>query len=166
CTVVPLTRFVPFTVKVYSAPAAVAEFGLWLARRSADLLIVNVAGPDVPPAVVTVTLAVPALAIRLAGTVAVTCTPLTYVVVSAVAPHCTVAPLTKFVPFTVKVNPAPPAVAEFGLRLVMVGVGGLVGNVAGADERATGFTVTLAVHAPGLSLVDTVSVSCRLLTYG
>src|SRR5204863_5471878 len=159
CTVVPLTRFVPFTVKVYSAPAAVAEFGLWLARRSADLLIVNVAGPDVPPAVVTVTLAVPALAIRLAGTVAVTCTPLTYVVVSAVAPHCTVAPLSRLVPFTVKVNPAPPAVAEFGLRLAMVGGGGLIVNVAGPEVPPAVVTVTLAVPAVAIRLAGTVAVT-------
>ena len=112
----------PFTVNVNPAPPAVAEFGLRVVMVGGGGLIVNVAGPEVPPVVVTVTLAVPALAIRLAGTVAVTCTPLTYVVVSAVAPHCTVAPLTRLVPYTVKVNPAPPAVAEFGLRLVIVGI--------------------------------------------
>jgi hypothetical protein len=31
--------------------------------------------------------------------------------------HCTVDPLTNPDPFTVRVNAAPPAVAEFGLRL-------------------------------------------------
>jgi hypothetical protein len=86
-----------------------------------DGLIVNGAAPELLPEVVTVTLAVPALAIRLAGTAALNWVALTYVVASAVEPHCAVAPLTKFVPFTVSVNPAPPAVAEFGLRLAIVG---------------------------------------------
>jgi hypothetical protein len=35
----------------------------------------------------------------------------------------TVEPLTKLVPFTVSVNAAPPAVADAGLRLVIVGGG-------------------------------------------
>ena len=33
----------------------------------------------------------------------------------------TTEPETKFVPFTVSVNAGPPAVAELGLRLVVVG---------------------------------------------
>ena len=50
-------------------------------------LIVKVAAAEVPAGVVTVTLAVPAVVIRLAGTAAVTWVELTKVVVSAVAPH-------------------------------------------------------------------------------
>jgi hypothetical protein len=83
--------------------------------------IVNVFGFDVPPhGVTTVTEAVPALAMREAGTVAVSCVeePL---VVSAVPFQFTVEPETKLVPFTVKVNPEPPAVAQVGLSELIVG---------------------------------------------
>jgi hypothetical protein len=54
---------------------------------------------------------------------AVTWVALTYVVVRFVPFHLTTEPLTKLVPFTVRVNPAPPAVADVGLRLVVVGTG-------------------------------------------
>jgi hypothetical protein len=89
-------------------------------------LIVNVAGAEIPEAVVTVMLAVPTLAIKLAGTLAVNCVALTNVVVSPVVPHCTVAVVVKFAPFTVNVNPGPPAVAELGLKLLIVGGGSFV----------------------------------------
>ena len=83
--------------------------------------IVNVFAFDVPPhGVTTVTEAVPAVATREAGTVAVSCVeePL---VVSAVPFQFTVEPETKLVPFTVKVNPEPPAVAQVGLSELIVG---------------------------------------------
>ena len=92
--------------------------------------MVNVAEADVaPPGFTTVTLAVPAVAIRLAGTAAVSWLVLTNVGVSAVAPHCTFAPETKFVPLTVSVNATPPAVAEDEFRLVIVGGGGFTVKV-------------------------------------
>jgi hypothetical protein len=59
--------------------------------------------------VVTVTLTTPTVAIRLAGTEAVSWLALTYVVVSSMLPQFTVAPEAKFVPLTVRVNAAPPA---------------------------------------------------------
>jgi hypothetical protein len=65
---------------------------------------------------------VPAVAIREAGTVAVSCVEETNVVASAVAFHFTVEVETKFVPFTVNVNCAPPAVAQVGLSELIVGV--------------------------------------------
>ena len=85
------------------------------------MAIVNVFAFDVPPhGVTTVTEAVPAVATREAGTVAVSCVeePL---VVSAVPFQFTVEPETKLVPFTVKVNPEPPAVAQVGLSELIVG---------------------------------------------
>jgi hypothetical protein len=63
--------------------------------------------------------AVPELAIRLAATVAVNCVALTYVVVRGVPFHCTIDPVTKPIPFTVRVKAGPPAVAVVGLRLVI-----------------------------------------------
>ncbi len=64
--------------------------------------------------------AVPAVAMNAAWTVAVSCVeePL---VVSAVPFQFTVEPETKLVPFTVKVNPEPPAVAQVGLSELIVG---------------------------------------------
>ncbi len=52
---------------------------------------------------------------------AVSCVALTKVVVRAFPLKLTVEPLTKFVPFTVKVKAAPPAMALVGEMLVMVG---------------------------------------------
>jgi hypothetical protein len=65
--------------------------------------------------------AVPAVAIREAGTVAVSCVEEINVVANAVAFHFTVEVETKFVPFTVNANCAPPAVAQVGLSELIVG---------------------------------------------
>ena len=85
--------------------------------------IVNVCAFDVPPhGVTTVTEAVPGVAMSAAGTVAVSRVAETNVVVSAVPFQFTVEPETKFVPFTVSVNPVGlPAVAQVGLSELMVG---------------------------------------------
>jgi len=84
--------------------------------------IVNVCAFDIPPhGVTTVIEAVPAVAMKAAGTVAVSCVAETNVVVSAVPFHLTVEPDTKLVPFTVNVNCAPPAVAQVGLSELIVG---------------------------------------------
>jgi hypothetical protein len=105
--------------------------------------IVNVTAPDVAPhGLTTVIEAVPAVAIREAGTVAVSCVEETNVVASAVAFHFTVEVAAKFVPFTVKVNCGPPAVAQVGLIELMVGVATIV-NVTGFDAEPVEFlTVT------------------------
>ena len=87
------------------------------------LAIVNVTPVDVPPqGFTTVIGAVPAVAIREAGTVAVSCVDETNVVASAVAFQFTVEVETKFVPFTVNVNCAPPAAAQVGLMEPIVGL--------------------------------------------
>jgi hypothetical protein len=86
------------------------------------LTIVNVIPVDVPPqGFTTVIEGVPAVAIREAGTAAVSCVEETNVVVSVVAFHFTVEVETKFVPFTVKVNCGPPAAAQVGLSELIVG---------------------------------------------
>jgi hypothetical protein len=122
CAVAPETKFVPLTVSVNAAPPAVAELGLKLVTVGAcTALMVNVAAPEVTPEDVTVTFAVPAVAMRFPGTDAVSWLALTNVVANAVLPHCTIAPEAKFVPFTVMVNAAPPAVAEDGESPVIVG---------------------------------------------
>ena len=88
--------------------------------------IVNVTGLDVAPppqelGFTTVIGAVPAVAMSDAGTVAVTCVEDTNVVASGIPFQFTVEVETKFVPFTVNVNCAPPAVAQVGLSELIVG---------------------------------------------
>ena len=80
-------------------------------------MIVNVSALDVPPPGVglkTVTDAVPAVAMSLAGTAAVNCVALSNVVTKPTPFHLTAEALMKFVPVTVSVKAAPPAVAEEG----------------------------------------------------
>src|SRR2546421_373062 len=100
--------------------------------------IVNVWAFEVPPpgaALNTVTDAVPAVARSVARMDAVNRDAEPNIVVRLAPFHRTTdEPATKFVPFTVSVNAAPPAVADVGLRLVVVGTGLLVG---GAPERLT-----------------------------
>jgi hypothetical protein len=89
-------------------------------------LIVKVNGFDVPPpgpGLTTVMLAVPAVAMSLAGMDAVSCEVLAKVVLRAEPFHLTVESFTKFEPLTDSVTDGPPAVVELGLRLVMAGKG-------------------------------------------
>jgi hypothetical protein len=87
------------------------------------LAIVNVIEFDVPPhGVTTVIDAVPAVAMRAAGTVAVSCVAETTVVASGLPFQFTVELEMKFVPFTVSVNCGPPAAVQVGLSELMVGL--------------------------------------------
>jgi hypothetical protein len=126
-TVAPERKLAPVTVSVNADPPSVAEVGLRLVIAGVGMVICNVVAVDGVP-LVTVMLALPPLAISAAGIAAVTCVPLTNVVVCGAPFQFTTAPVRKFVPFTVSVKPLPPAVAEFGLRVVMVGVGAVMGN--------------------------------------
>src|SRR5712691_136698 len=93
--------------------------------------IVNVSAFEVPPpgaALNTVTDAVPAVAMSLAGIAAVTCAAETNVVVRALPFHCTVEPEMKLLPFTVSANVGPPAAAAAGLSPVVVGTGFVTGE--------------------------------------
>ena len=85
--------------------------------------IESVTAVDVAPAqgFATVIDAVPAVAIRDAGTAAVSWVEETNVVVSAVPFQFTVEVETKFVPFTVNVNCGPPGVTQVGLSELIVG---------------------------------------------
>jgi hypothetical protein len=108
-------------------PATPAPGCVVNASFAALAVIVKVTGvTDVPPpgaGVTTVTLAVPAVAMSAAPIVAVSWLVLTKLVVRATPFHCTVDVPMKLVPFTVSVKPAPPAVADEGLMLVVVGAG-------------------------------------------
>jgi hypothetical protein len=157
--VTPETKFVPLMVSVNAAPPATAVLGLRLVTVGLGGRIVKVAAAEVPPPVVTVTLAFPAAAIRLAAIGAVSLVELTRVGVSAVVPHFAVAPLTKLVPSMVRVKAAPPATAVLGLRLVIVGLGGRIVKVAAAEVPPLVVTVTLAFPAAAIRLAAIGAVS-------
>jgi hypothetical protein len=113
-------------VSVKSVPPALAEMGLRLVMVGAGLEIVKGSALDVPPpgaGLTTVTLTVPAVAMSAAVMSAVSLALLTKVVVLSSPSQRTVESLTKLAPLTVSVKAGLPAVAESGLRLVMVGPG-------------------------------------------
>jgi hypothetical protein len=126
CTVEVLRKLVPFTVSVNAAPPVIAEAGLRLEINGAGLFTTKLCALDVPPpgdGFTTVMLAVPAAAMSAAVIAAVNRVLLTKVVVRADPFHFTVEVLTKLLPLTVSVKAAPPAVADAGLRLVIMGAG-------------------------------------------
>ena len=89
----------------------------------------NVKAGDVPPpgaGFVTVTFALPATATSLAGIAAEIFVALTKVVGSALPLRFTTDFASKPVPFTVRVKPAPPAVALAGESEVIVKFEGLL----------------------------------------
>src|SRR5579864_106751 len=124
-TVAPLTKPTPVTVNVNAAEPATAFKGESELIAGIALLIVNETAFDVPPegGFVTVTVAVPAVAISVAVIGAVNCAELTNVVVLAAPLNFTTDVDTKPVPFTVRLKAAPPAVALVGERDVAVGAG-------------------------------------------
>lgn len=120
CTVAPELKPVPFTVSVNAELPAATLLGLRLLRvgpeTTAKFMLFEVTPPDR-----TVTETALGLAIRFAGTEAVSCVALTIVVASAVPFHWTTAPDANPVPFTVRVKAAPPAEVVFGLNEVTAG---------------------------------------------
>ena len=138
-------------------------------------LMVNVTAFDVPPpgaGLNTVTLAVPAAAMSLAGIDAVNCAALTKVVARSDPFHRTAESATKFVPITVNVKAEPPAVAEDGFKLLVAGTGldatgALMVNVTALDVPPPGAglkTVTLAAPAVAISAAVMEAVNCVALT--
>jgi hypothetical protein len=85
--------------------------------------MVKVTALDVPlPTTRTVTDAVPAVASIEGVVVASNLVGLTYVVAMADPFHCTTELIVKFAPVTIRVPPAPPAVALDGERLFITGI--------------------------------------------
>jgi hypothetical protein len=111
-----------------------------------------------PPAVVTVMLAAPADAIKLAGTTADSSVALEYVVARTMEPHFAVETGVKFNPMMVSVKAEPPEAAEAGLRLISVGVAASA-SVAHANVRVTGTTtVNHRINERALSICNSVRV--------
>src|SRR5206468_3255993 len=134
------------------------------------LLIESVRAAEVPPpgvGVMTVTEAVPAVAMSAAGIAAVSCVALTKVVVRAAPFHCTVLPVTKPVPVAVSVKAAPPAVAVAGDTDVSVGAGLFTESGCAAEVPPPGVgvtAVTLAVPTAAMSAAVIAAVSWMALT--
>jgi hypothetical protein len=170
-TVEPATKPVPFTVSVKPAPPTGAKAGLRPDVAGTGLLIVEVWALEVPPpgaGLDTVTRAVPADAMSAAGIAAVNWVEETYVVVRLDPSQLTTEPETKTVPFTVSVNPAPPAVAEAGLRPVVVGAGLLIVKVWALEVPPPGAglnTVTWAVPPDAMSAASIAAVTWVEETY-
>ena len=162
-TVAPATKPVPVRVNVKAAPTAMAEVGAKeVSDGPAAALIVKDRLPDVPPpgaGLVTVTVAVPAVAISAAVMAAVSCVALTNVVVLAAPLNFTTDVDTKPVPLTVRMKAAPPAVALVGEREVAVGAGLLMVKVCAFDvPPPAGFvTVTFTVLALARSAAGIVA---------
>ena len=88
------TKPLPVTVTVKGGPPASNWLGAAAVMVGVTLTILKLYPLDVAPPETTVIVAVPGLAIKLAGTVAANCVPLTYTVVRAEPFHCTVLPRT------------------------------------------------------------------------
>jgi len=120
----------------------------------------NVFAFDVPPhGLVTVIEAVPGLAMRVAGTVAVRSVEEANVVTSAAPFQLTVEVETKFVPLTVKVNCEPPGLAHVGISELMLGTA-LIVNGAAPDVAPHPPTVIEAGPGVAMSEAGTVALSC------
>ena len=127
----PCTKPVPVAVIAVALLFAGTVGGLTESNVN-PVWIVKFTGPATAPSgFVTVTGAVPTVAIRLAGTSAFNVDTLTNVVCSVLPLNEATAPARKPVPFSVMVNPAPPAVAAAGL--IEVSANGFTVNGTGSD---------------------------------
>src|SRR5262245_54459415 len=173
-TIDPLTKFVPFTVRVKAGEPGMAEAGVRLVIVGTGFAcsIEKAAALEVPPpgaGLNTVTLAVPAAVRSPAGIAAVSWVPPMNVVVRFAPFQRTTDPLTKFVPVTARVKAGEPTADEEGLRLVIVGVG-LVATIVketALEDPPPGAglnTVTVAVPVVPISSAEIAAVNCVLLT--
>jgi hypothetical protein len=153
---------VPFTVNVKLGPPAVVALGV-IALMTGGAVTVNVTAFDPTPPDTTVTWAVPALAMRFAGTEAVNRLLLTNVVVSWVPLHRTAAADWNPLPFTVSVNAGPPAVAVVGEILLMFGPLAIV-KVTTFVVKVFDSTVTWAVPGVAIRSASTGAVTWVELT--
>src|ERR1035441_9558526 len=121
---------------------------------------------DVAPSPATVTLAVPAVAMRAAGTLAVNWEALTNVVASGAPFHCTLELAVKPAPVTVRVKAAPPGAAALGLRLAREAAGVVEMDSTSSLEETGPSLKTLILALPGAAIkaADTSAVTCVALT--
>ena len=157
-TIAPELNPEPLTVSMNAAEYAVMDAGLSVVTAGGAVIVKASAGDEACP-VVTRTLALPVPAIRLAGTDAVSCVALTYVVASGDAFHSACDDEMKPVPVSVRLKAGPVATAFAGLRVVRPGVGGLIGNAIDPDDAPAAITVMLALPAVAIRLAATDAVN-------
>src|SRR5205823_3739361 len=124
--VIVLVKSEPLRVSVNAGPVAVRKLGLKLPSDGAAATLNVPAFELTPSVVITVTLAATGLSTSDAGIAAVNSVGLPNEVVRFCPFHCTVTPPPKFVPITVSVKPADPAVCAVGFKLVTVGAAPMV----------------------------------------
>jgi len=146
----PLTKPVPFTVRLNAAPPATVLAGTVEVTVGAGLLMAKLMEDEVPPpgvGVLTATEAVPALATSVAAIAAWSWFELTNVVLLTLPFHRTVEPLTNPFPFTVTVNAAPPDTALAGTTEVTVGAALLIAKLREDELPPPGAGVLTATEA-------------------
>jgi len=164
-------KFVPLTVSVNPDAPANLLAGEMSVVVGTGLFTVKVCVLELPPpgaGFTTLTKKIPATARSEVAMAAVTCVEFTKVVVREEPAHCTTDVAMKFVPFTVKLNPASPAVALVVPRLVVVGTGLLTWKLTEFDVPPPGAgvkTVMGNVPAVAISEVEIVAVSWLPETY-
>ena len=132
-----------------------ADAGLKLVVFGMGLLIVNVTMFEMPPPgalLNTATPAVPPVAISAALMLAVNWVLDTYVVARFDPFQRSVDDPAQPVPFTVRVNADPPAVADAGLKLVMFGMGLLIVNVTLFEMTEPADWVTVIFFVPAVAM--------------
>ena len=169
-----LTKLLPVTASVKSAPPATALLGLRAVATGVGFgaTIVNVSAADVPPpgaGVATVTGTEPAVAMSAAVIVARSSVALTKVVERGAPFHRTTDDATKLLPVTVSVKAGPPAMALLGSSAVATGTGfgAVIVNVIAVDVPPPGAgvtTVTGTAPAVGMSAAAMVVRSSVALT--
>jgi hypothetical protein len=163
CTVSPVTKLAPFTVSVNPTPPAAAVVGEMEVMDGAAVVMAKLTEFELaPPGTCTLTDAVPEEVSRLDGTAAFNCVAETNVVLSAEPFHCTISPVTKLAPFTVSVNPTPPATAVVGEMETTDGVAGVMVTLKEFDVAPPGaWTVIKAVPEEVFRLAGgTTALNC------
>jgi hypothetical protein len=128
---------------------------------------VNDTLPDVPPpgvGLVTVTVAVPPLAMSEALIAACKLVLETNVVGRTLPFHRTVDEETKFVPVIVNVKAGLPSSSTFGLSEVTVGTGLLIVKVSALDIPPPGLGLeTVTIVVPAVAMSAAIMSACRLV---
>jgi len=113
----------------------------------------NCIEPVTPASPATVMAAQPGVETNCADTSVLSSVAVIKVVGSAPPFHRTVEPKEKPVPKTTSMNAGAPATAEIGLRVEIVGAGGLTVNVSAGEVDPPAF-VTAMVAVPGVAMLD------------
>jgi hypothetical protein len=132
---VPELKPVPFTVSDTAGPPAVVEDGERLVSVRPPVMVKGSAGGEVWPGEVTSTEACPGVAIKPAGTAAISCTALTKVVFNGLPFQVTTVLLVNPDPVAVRVKAGPPEGALSGEMLVRVSALEVTVKVNALDER-------------------------------